>query len=60
MESQKEIKQDAYRRSGLKSKDEEQPTPPLKQANETSSSILRDFKAYLDNRDEDIKAYLSQ
>ena len=59
MESQKGKKQDASTRSSLQFKDEEQPTPPLKQANETSSSIL-DLKAYLDKRDADLKAYASQ
>jgi len=54
------FKQDASRRSSLKSNDEEQPTPPLEQANETSSSILQDLKAYLDKKDEDLKVYLSQ
>ena len=40
--------------------DEEKQTPPLEQAKETTSSILQDLKAYLDKRDIDPEAYLSQ
>jgi hypothetical protein len=60
MKDQKEIKQDACRRSSVKSKGRRTTNTTLEQANDTSSSILPDLKACLDKRDEELKAYPSQ
>ena len=55
-----ETKQETSRRSSQKDKeDPARSTPPLART-DNSSSILQDLKAYLDKRDEDLKAYLSQ
>ncbi len=55
-----ETKQETSRRSSQKDKeDPARSTPPLART-DNSLSILQDLKAYLDKRDEDLKAYLSQ